>query len=139
MLDIRRAIEALAPSAKWDFSVPNEGGNEQQYNAITWTDERTKPTWAELVAVAEGFAAADLAAVRLGMSVGPLQLAQALDDMGLFETVNTWANAQGGMVAYAWNRATQFERLHPMVLAAQAEFEWTDEQVDALLALAATK
>jgi len=73
------------------------------------------------------------------MSVGPLQLAQALDDMGLFEQVNTWANAQGGMVAYAWNRATQFERLHPMVLAAQAEFEWSDEQVDNLFVLAATK
>lgn len=72
-------------------------------------------------------------------SVGPLQLAQALEDIGMFNTVNTWANAQGGMTAYAWNRATSFERTHPMVLAAQEEMELTDEEIDNLFALAATK
>jgi hypothetical protein len=73
------------------------------------------------------------------MSIGPMQLADALEDMGMFDTVNDWANAQGGKIAYAWNRATSFERYHPLVLDAQAAFTWSDEQVDALFALAATK
>ena len=73
------------------------------------------------------------------MSVGPLQLADALEDLGMFDAVNDWANAQGGKTAWAWNRAGQFERYHPLVLTAQAEFGWTDEQVDSLFELAATK
>lgn len=64
--------------------------------------------------------------------VGPMALAEKLAAIGLFDAVNTWANAQGGMVSYAWNRATEFQRLHPMVIAAQKEFGWTDEQTDEL-------
>lgn len=49
LLDIRRALEQLVPNAKWDFSIPNEGGTEEQYNAMTWKDSRPKPSWAEIV------------------------------------------------------------------------------------------
>ena len=135
MIDIRRAIEALVPNARWDYSIPNEGGTEAQYNAITWSDTRPKPAWAELAAVAEGFAAADLLARRQSAIIGPIELGEKLNALGMFDAVNTWANAQGGLTAYAWNRATQFERLHPMVLAAQTEFGWTDEQTDALFGI----
>lgn len=76
---------------------------------------------------------------RQTASVGPLTLAERLQAAGQFDAVNAWANAQGGMVTYAWNRATEFQRLHPMVLAAQQQFGWTDEQVDELFRLAATK
>lgn len=72
---------------------------------------------------------------RASASVGPLALAERLAAIGMFDQVNTWANAQCGMVTYAWNRATQFERLHPLVLAAQDAFEWTDEQTDALFGI----
>lgn len=132
MIDIRRAIESIVPDAKWDYSIPNEGGTEEQYNTITWSDTRPKPAWADLVAVADGFAAADLLAKRQSAIIGPVELGEKLAALGIFDTVNTWANAQGGLTAYAWNRATQFERLHPMVLDAQAEFGWTDEQTDAI-------
>ena len=132
MIDIRRAIESLVPGAKWDYSIPNDGGTEEQYNTISWSDTRQKPAWSELVAVAEGFAAADLIARRQSAVIGPIELEEKLTALGMFDAVNTWANAQGGQIAWAWNRATQFERLHPMVLAAQAEFGWTDEQTDAI-------
>lgn len=69
---------------------------------------------------------------RQTASVGPLTLAERLAAAGQFDAVNAWANAQGGMIAYAWSRATEFQRLHPMVLAAQAQFGWTDEQTDEL-------
>jgi hypothetical protein len=135
MTDIRRALESLVPDAKWDFSIPNEGGDESQYNAIQWADARAKPTWPELVAVAEGFAAADHLARRQSAVLGPIELGQMLEAIGMFNQVNDWANAQGGLTAYAWNRASQFERLHPMVLAAQSAMGWTDEQVDALFGI----
>ena len=43
IIDIRRALEALCPNAMWDFSIPNEGGTEAQYNAVIWSDARPKP------------------------------------------------------------------------------------------------
>ena len=73
--------------------------------------------------------------LRATAILGPIELGEKLDALGMFDAVNIWANAQGGLTAYAWNRATQFERLHPMVMAAQAEFGWTDEQTDALFGI----
>lgn len=135
MIDIRRAIESIVPDAKWDFSVFNEGGTEAQYDAILWSDTRPKPAWADIVAVAEGFASVDLLASRQSAVLGPVELGEKLASLGMFDDVNEWANAQGGLIAYAWNRATQFERLHPMVLSAQAAMGWTDEQVDELFGI----
>lgn len=70
--------------------------------------------------------------LRATAILGPVELGEKLEALGMFDQVNTWANAQGGQISWAWNRATQFERLHPMVLAAQTEFEWSDAQVDAI-------
>lgn len=73
--------------------------------------------------------------LRASAIIGPMELADKLMALGMFDSVNDWANAQGGIISYGWNRATQFERLHPLVLAAQAELKWTDEQVDALFGI----
>lgn len=49
MEDIRRGLEILTPGALWDWSVPNDGGDQSAYDAIVWEDERAKPAWADLV------------------------------------------------------------------------------------------
>lgn len=73
--------------------------------------------------------------LRASAIIGPMELADKLMALGMFDAVNDWTNAQGGQISWAWNRATQFERLHPMVVAAQVEFGWTDEQTDALFGI----
>ena len=70
--------------------------------------------------------------LRAAAVLGPMELADKLEALGIFDTVSDWANAQGGKIAYAWNRATQFERLHPLIADAQAALKMTDEQVGAL-------
>lgn len=134
-IDVRRAIEVLVPDAKWDFSIANDGGEEDQYGEIRWFDERPKPDWSELVSVASGFSAADLLARRQSAVIGPMALEERLTALGIFDTVNAWANAQGGRIAWAWNRATEFERMHPLITDAQLALELTDEQVDELFGI----
>lgn len=138
MIDIRRAIESLVPSAKWDFSIPNEGGTEAQYNNIKWSDERAKPAWADLVAAAEGFAASDLLAMRQGMEVGPLQLRRALRQLGLYQTIVDWVATQNEEIQEAWEYATVHKRLDPFIVAAVTGLGKTDEEVDAVFQLAIT-
>jgi hypothetical protein len=53
IIDIRKYLEKLCPDPKYDYSVPNEGGNEIDYDAVVWYDERAKPSWAEIVALYE--------------------------------------------------------------------------------------
>ena len=138
IIDIRRAIETLVPNAKWDYSVPNEGGNEQQYNNIRWTDERSKPAWGDIVATAEGFAAADVLAMRQNMECGALQMRRALRQMGLYQPVVDWVATQDEEIQEAWEYATTFKRLDPFIVAAVSGLEKTDEEVDAVFQLAAT-
>lgn len=73
--------------------------------------------------------------LRATAVLGPMELADKLEAIGLFDTVNDWANAAGGKIAYAWNRATQFERTHPLIADAQIGLGLTDEQVDALFGI----
>ena len=72
---------------------------------------------------------------RASAKIGPLDLGMKLAELGLFDQINDWANNKGGLITYAWNRATFFERLHPMILAAQTELGWTDAQVDEIFGL----
>lgn len=46
-MDVALVIDRLVPAAQYGGSVAcnSEGG----YGALVWTDERTKPTWAELL------------------------------------------------------------------------------------------
>jgi len=138
MVDIRRAIETLVPDAKWDFSIPNEGGDESQYNEIGWADTRPKPAWADLVEVAEGFAAADLAAKRLDMSVGPLQLRKALRQTGDYAAVIAIIAQADEETQEAWEYASEVRRLNPMIEGVRIILNKTPEEVDALFELAST-
>lgn len=139
MIDVRRAIESLVPNAAWDYSIPNEGGTEMQYDAITWSDSRPRPTWAELVAAADGFAAADLLAMRQGMTCGSLQLRRALRQTGDYAAVVTaieeYADEE---IREAWECASEIRRLDPMVEAMRFTLGRSHEEVDAIFELAAT-
>ena len=136
MIDIRRAIESIVPNAKWDYSIPNEGGTEQQYNNVRWTDARSKPAWSAIVEVAEGFAAADALAMRQGMTCSPLQMRRALRQAGLYDTVVAWVATQEDEISEAWEYATFFYRLDPFILVAGPALGKTDEDLDQLFTLA---
>jgi len=138
MVDIRRAIESLVPNAKWDFSIRNEGGTEAQYNAIRWTDTRSKPSWNDIVVAAEGFTAADLLAARQGMQCSPLQIRRALRQVGMYDTVVSWVATQPTEISEAWEYATFFARLDPFIVAATPGLGKTDVEVDQVFQLAIT-
>lgn len=138
MVDIRRAIEALVPNAKWDYSVPNEGGTEEQYASIRWNDARVKPTWAEIVSVADNFAAEDLLAKRSGMACGALQFRQAMRKLGLFASAKAFIEAGDEEIQEAWEYAVGFRRMDVFVVDLAAGIGMTDEQLDAVFDLAVT-
>ena len=49
MLDIAYALDQLLPAALYNGSLT--ANTESAYNAITWNDGRTKPTWSAIIAV----------------------------------------------------------------------------------------
>ena len=137
-IDIRRALEAIVPNARWDFSIPNEGGTELQYSNIRWTDSRQKPSWETLVTIAEGFAAADLLAKRQGMQCGALQFRKALRALGKMEAVKAYVEQADEETQEAWEYATEFRRLNPFIVTGMAALGVSDEDVDAVFELAMT-
>lgn len=137
-IDIRRAIESIVPNARWDFSIPNEGGTELQYNNIRWDDTRQKPVWADLVTVAEGFAAADMLAKRQGMQCGALQFRKALRAIGQMDAVKAYVEQADEETQEAWEYATEFKRLDQFIVGGMAALGFTDEDVDAVFELAIT-
>lgn len=138
MIDIRRAIESIVPDAKWDYSIPNEGGTEVQYDAITWSDPRPKPAWADIVAVADGFAAADLLARRQSLACGPLQLRRALRQTGDYAAVVAALSLADEETQEAWEYASEVRRLDPMIEAMRLALGKSPEEVDAIFELAVT-
>jgi hypothetical protein len=67
------------------------------------------------------------------------QAVLALREAGYLAAVETWvANLDGELEIY-WNRSLTIKRDHAFVSAAQAELELTDEEMDQLFMLAATK
>ena len=138
MLDIRRAIESIVTEALWDFSIPNDGGTEEQYESIVWSDERAKPTWAELIQASEAFVAADAAARRAAMSCGPLQLRRALRQVGLYDAVTAAVATAGADMQEAWEYVSDVKRTEPMIEAMRLALGKTDEEVDAIFELAIT-
>ena len=138
MVDIRRAIESLVPNAKWDYSVANEGGTEAQYNAIRWTDARSKPAWGEIVGIADGLAAADLQARREMLQCGALQFRKALRQLGKMDAVKSYVEQADEETQEAWEYATSFMRLDPFIVGGMAALGVSDEDVDAVFGLAIT-
>lgn len=53
MTDIRIGIDALVPQAVYFGGV--EFNTEEEFNALRWEDERTKPSWAEIKAASDKF------------------------------------------------------------------------------------
>jgi abortive infection bacteriophage resistance protein len=49
LIDIRKYLEVLVKNPKYDYSIPNSGGDEIAYNNIKWYDKRPKPTWEDIL------------------------------------------------------------------------------------------
>ena len=138
IIDIRRALEVITPNAKWDYSIPNEGGTELQYSNIRWEDSRQKPSWETLVTIADGFAEADLQARREGMQCGALQFRKALRQIGKMDAVKAYVETADEETQEAWEYATEFKRLNPFIVGGMAALGVSDAEVDAVFELAVT-
>ena len=138
IIDIRRALEVITPDAKWDFSIPNEGGTELQYSNIRWEDTRQKPSWETLVSISDGFAAADLQARREGMVCGALQFRKALRQLGKMDAVKAYVEQADEETQEAWEYATEFKRLDPFITQGMAALGVSDAEVDVVFELAVT-
>ena len=138
IIDIRRALEVITPDAKWDYSIPNEGGTELQYSNIRWGDSRQKPSWETLVAIADGFAAADLQARREVLRCGALQFRKALRQLGKMDAVKAYVETADEETQEAWEYATEFRRLDPFIVQGMAALGVSDEEVDDVFELAVT-
>jgi hypothetical protein len=73
------------------------------------------------------------------MSVGPLQLRRALREVGMYAAVVAYVETAPEEVQEAWEYATEYRRDDPLFPVVQTALGLTDEQVDALFALAASK
>jgi hypothetical protein len=127
-MDVALAIDALVPAAQYRGSVT--ANTEQAYQAIVWLDERPKPTWA---AVEE---------VTLQVTfppVTPRQIRLALNQLGLRSAVEAYVAQADQSTMDSWEYSTQFERDHPLLLAAAEALQQPPEAIDALFTLALTK
>ncbi|UYO47797.1 hypothetical protein KQX64_17715 [Rhodopseudomonas palustris] len=70
--------------------------------------------------------------------VTPRQLRLALTQLGLRQAVEDYVGTQDISVKDSWQYATQFERTHPLILAAATALGKTDNDLDALFSLAKT-
>ena len=73
------------------------------------------------------------------MSVGPLQLRRALRELGMYAAVVAYVETAPEEVKEAWEYATEYRRDDPLFPIVQTAMELTDEEIDNLFALAATK
>lgn len=90
--------------------------------------------------VSEEEAAERLNAKRAAMEVSPLQAQAALLIQGLLPQVEALINdpQTDPLVKLAWNKASTFRRMSPMILGMATTLGWTDQQLDDLFALADT-
>ncbi len=127
MTDVAMGIEALVPAAQYGGSVT--ANTQEAFNAITWTDNRPKPTWQEVVDADPGPPAP---------KVTMRQARLALHAAGLLVTVNAAiANADAVTQIY-WDTSPTVGRDHPVLLGVATLLNLTSEQVDDLFALAST-
>ncbi|MFW6377171.1 MAG: hypothetical protein ACOCZ5_00860 [bacterium] len=138
MVDIRRALEQLVPDAKWDFSVPNEGGDEVLYNKIVWKDSRSKPSWDDIVSIAHTFDEADLETYRQGLSNTPLQFRRAIRELGYKEIFDNWKNQLDEDTKEDLEYCTNLKRKDVITLNFQAFSNLSDDQIDEIFELGLT-
>jgi hypothetical protein len=70
-------------------------------------------------------------------SVTPLQARKALRQAGLYDAVMAWISQQSDEVQETWEYALEIRRDNPIIAAAAAELELTEQQVDDLFIAAA--
>ncbi len=126
MTDVAMGIEALLPAAQYSGSVT--ANTEAAFNAITWTDNRPKPTWQEVVAADPGPQA----------KVTMRQARLALHAAGLLPTVNAAIANADAVTQIFWDTSPTVGRNHPVLLGVATLLNLTSEQVDDLFALAST-
>lgn len=91
-------------------------------------------------ATADEIAAATAAAARAAIRpVSARQMLVALDESGLLDGIEAYVASQPRVVQITWARSQEFQRDNPLLNAGAAAFGLTDEQVDGLFALAASK
>lgn len=71
--------------------------------------------------------------------VSPAQIREALLDSNLLDAVEAAVSAGSRKLQIWWEFATQFERNHPLVISMATTLGVSEEQLDQLFALAATK
>lgn len=71
-------------------------------------------------------------------SVTNRQLRLVLIQMGLFDQADAFIRQQGRLAVTEWDYANEFERRHPIIVAASSAFGLSDDQVDDAFRLAST-
>ena len=132
IIDIRRAIEALVPDAKWDYSVPNEGGTELQYNQIKWSDSRQKPSWEQLLDIAKQFEFIDLQAKRNYMQCEAIQFRKAIRQINKMEEVKNLMLTSDEEIQEDWEYTTVFKRLDSFILYIIENTNISDLEMDSI-------
>lgn len=121
---IADAAEALAAKATAESALT---AAQAQVAALqAQIDAYTPPAVAEPVADPEGPSVDDLQ-IRLALNASGLREAVELAVLGSDQSTKDW-----------WDRASNFKRLNPMVVALGAVLGKTDEELDGLWALAGT-
>lgn len=85
------------------------------------------------------YVASKLEEKRRSMVVSPLQASIALHNAGLLDAVETYINnpSTDATTKLAWNKATEFRRLSPMISTIASVLNITDTQLDNLFEEAA--
>lgn len=82
--------------------------------------------------------AVEMVAQLAPLPVTPRQIRLALSQIGLRKEIEDWVDTQDIIVKDSWTFATEFDRYHPLVVSACTAVGKTDEDLDALFALART-
>lgn len=105
-------------------------GDPEEYKPGKWRE-----TWAVTPWTVEEIAAYK-AEQRKSMSCGPWQLRQALRAVGLYEAIKTAMANADELAQEAWEYASEFRRLDPLVEGLRISLGKTHDEVDAIFVLA---
>lgn len=107
-------------------------GDPEEYAPGKWCETWVVTPWTE-----EEIAAYK-AERRQTMSCGPWQLRQALRAVGLYETIKAAMESADELTQEAWEYASEYKRLSPLVEGLRISLGKTDDEVDSIFELAMT-
>lgn len=107
-------------------------GDPEEYEPGKWRETWVITHWTE-----EEIAAYK-AERRQTMSCGPWQLRQALRAVGLYETIKAAMESADELTQEAWEYASEYKRLSPLVEGLRISLGKSDDEVDAIFELAMT-